>query len=446
MLIFPIYNTSAWGYAYDTSKSEDGFIISGAVGLNYRWTYGSIIWIDKDGNELWNKTYKGVYRAQIWRILDGEDGFILGGITGYDNDDAWIAKVDFEGNLKWQKIYGHKGDGESATSLAKDGKGVIAFLTIAPCENLRNENKCGVIDCPNKDTWIVKLDENGNEVWIKKIDSRDYDSIKSAKKISDGYIAVGVVGDYLEEAKYGNYDVWILKIDDKGETIWSKFFDFGYDDFAWDVVVFEDGYIVTGSASTLNLSQIELKRGNNENEDKNVSITRAFALKVDTSGNLEWIKFFDDGLLSSGWTVFDEERDIVLLGAGRDENGSFIWFKAINEKGDIIWSKEHRENFNFFIPTTGVVRALKLQDGYLVVSAVSNQSLFSCPWLGKFNKSGEVMWKKVYCLSEAQHKEFKFVENQDAKYGGEISFNIILPIATSLVICFLIILLLKRKV
>jgi hypothetical protein len=426
VIFFLVHETVAWSYGYAISESEDGFYICGAAGLNYRWSYGLLIKIDKNGNELWNKTYEGIYRSQIWRCLKSEDGLFLGGVTGF-NDDAWIAKVDFDGNMSWQKVYGYGSDADSASCISEDLRGVLGFLTIAPCQNVSKNANTFNLNCPNVDTWILHLDEKGNELWVKKIDFRDYDSIKSAKKVRDGYIAAGVVGDFLGD-RFGNYDIWVLKIDEMGNVVWSKFFNLGYDEFAWDVIEFEEGYVVVGSALNIDLSKIGLQRvEGNESENLTVQASHGFALKLDSSGNLEWVRFFDDGLLSTAWSAFDYKNKLVIAGAGMDKSGSFIWFRALDGYGENVWLKTYRNNFNFFLPYSGPVQALKVEDGYLVVGSVGSVFSSSCPWVGKFNKDGEIIWERAYCLSENQHN-FKFA-NQDSKdqenFIGIIAFGTI---------------------
>ncbi|MBO8179753.1 MAG: hypothetical protein H0Z19_04630 [Archaeoglobus sp.] len=211
---------SGWSMAFDIAKSPDGgYIIAGATGLNYKWSYAWLIKVDSQGNEIWNRTYVGECRSQVWNIDRVDKGYVVGGVTGCHGNDAWIIMLDDAGNVLWQKKYDYGGKGDSATSIVGDGKRVIASITIAPCKD----------GCINEDVWFVQFDERGRELWKNEINYRDYDSIKRVKKTADGgYIGVGSVGDYRGGLRlYGNYDILVVKFNRKGEVEWNRTFDFG---------------------------------------------------------------------------------------------------------------------------------------------------------------------------------------------------------------------------
>ena len=90
-----------WAEAHDAVEIQDGYMISGIfVAPSSPW----LIKIDKDGNEIWNKTYnRHVYEATA-RIIKTSDGNFL--VGGWGEGSAYLLKVDQDGNVIWYYSYG----------------------------------------------------------------------------------------------------------------------------------------------------------------------------------------------------------------------------------------------------------------------------------------------------------------------------------------------------
>jgi len=90
-----------WAKGYDAVEIEDGYMIAGIFADPVSpW----LIKIDKDGNEIWNKTYnRHVYEATA-RIIKTSDGNFL--VGGWGEGSAYLLKVDQDGNVIWYYSYG----------------------------------------------------------------------------------------------------------------------------------------------------------------------------------------------------------------------------------------------------------------------------------------------------------------------------------------------------
>ena len=224
--------------------SDGGYIMVG-----YTSSYGAgladvwVIKIDSDGDIIWQKTYgesETDWVASIIQTADG--GYIMAGHTGPyippgyteppDGDfDVWVVKIDSSGNIIWQKTYGGEGSDEAwSIQQTPDNKFIVAGRT----------NSFGV----SYDFWVFKLDENGEVIWQKTYGGNSTDFGHCIQKTLDnGYIMVG----YTSSFGAGSADVWILKINETGDVIWQK----TYGGNGWDEGNFiqqtPDGkYIVAG--------------------------------------------------------------------------------------------------------------------------------------------------------------------------------------------------------
>jgi hypothetical protein len=124
------------------------------------------IWLiktDKDGNDLWNRTFGGKYvdsASSVQNVTNG--GFVVVGNTnsfGAGWSDIWLLRVDEEGNKLWHKVFGGKNaDKGNSVCQTSDGSFIIAGYTLSygrPGSNIE----------AGKEMWLIKIKANGNKLW-----------------------------------------------------------------------------------------------------------------------------------------------------------------------------------------------------------------------------------------------------------------------------------------
>ena len=96
----------------------------------------------------------------------------------------------------------------------------------------------------NLDTWIIKTDQNGDSLWSKVYGGNKEDVGREIRQTSDGgYIFTG----YTESFSQGKKDVWLVKLDSLGDTVWTKTFGERKDEQAYSLDITQDGgYVITG--------------------------------------------------------------------------------------------------------------------------------------------------------------------------------------------------------
>ncbi|HEC88970.1 MAG TPA: hypothetical protein ENI44_00100, partial [Thermoplasmatales archaeon] len=170
-----IWNKTFGGKYDDTATSLDitndgGYIIAGAT-LSYsqdvgRYLDGWVIKTDKDGNELWSKTFGYPYHDLFDSVEQTNDGgYILAGFTEMNDHKAsiWIVKIDSEGSRIWERILSEDvmSFGENIKQTADGGYIVTGVITAG-----------GFIG----DIILLKLDENGEIIWSKIFDEGGYEN------------------------------------------------------------------------------------------------------------------------------------------------------------------------------------------------------------------------------------------------------------------------------
>jgi hypothetical protein len=144
-----------WGYSVEVT-ADSGFFVAGySNSFNPPNGYDAYYFkVDKNGNLLWQKTVSG----SDWDFIYGstpmpDGGFILCGETytnSYGNADAYLIRINKNGDTLWNKHYGGVLD-EKLNSVC-----VINNRIYAVGNNLTHATDS------ISDAWIMKLDTNGN--------------------------------------------------------------------------------------------------------------------------------------------------------------------------------------------------------------------------------------------------------------------------------------------
>jgi hypothetical protein len=216
-------------------NADGGYIVCGQTeslgGLFGTW----LLKTDSLGDTLWTKVYEGLSASPGRRFHQTADGgFII--TTNFlfsTNWDAFVIKTDAQGDTLWSQAYGGQFN-ENVTSFASTDDGGYLLA--------------GYIGFPgaNPDGWLLKIDSLGNMLWTQVYGGAGYEEFRSISKTLDsGYILCGG----RSPSPMGFIDVWLMKIDAIGDSIWARTWGAGQADEASDVkVCFDGGYILAGSA------------------------------------------------------------------------------------------------------------------------------------------------------------------------------------------------------
>jgi len=172
--------------------------------------------------------------------------------TSNGRDDYWIVKLEVNGNVEWNNLLGGSG-GDEAYSIQQtsDGGYIVAGTSSSSLSGDVTDTSNG-----GDDYWIVKLDVNGNVEWNNLFGGNGMDEANSIHQTTDGgYIVAGsssssLSGDFTDTSNGGD-DYWIVKLDVNGNVEWNNLLGGSGGDEAYSVQQTSDGgYIVTGTSSS----------------------------------------------------------------------------------------------------------------------------------------------------------------------------------------------------
>lgn len=268
---------------------------------------------------VWEKTHGRSEYDRAESIVDSGDGqFMVAGRTssfGAGGLDAYLLKIDGNGNKVWEKTCGGSGD-DVANCIVQSGDGgyVVAGWTTSFGAGLR-------------DVYLLKIDSSGNKIWEKAYGGHSGDGAFSIVESGNGeFIAAGITTSFGA----GNASAYLLKIDSDGNKVWEKTYGGNKDDVAnWIIRSGDDGFIVTGWTDSFGAGGLDF-----------------YLLKIDGDGSKVWEKAYggsdddeaigivesgDGGFIVAGYTT-SEFEDVCLLKI--DADGNKVWEKTYGGNDD----------------------------------------------------------------------------------------------------------------
>lgn len=265
---------------------DGGYIIAGSTGS---WGFGSsdvyVIKLDSLGIKQWSNVYGGTNIDWGYGVVQTYDSTYV--ICGYTNSfgaggyDAYLLKIDAIGNVIWEKTFGGTDwDFGYSIQLTSDSGLIIAGETYS-------------FGSGNNDAYLVKTDSNGNLLWSKSFGGPDKDYAKSAKQTYDGGF---IIAGGTESFGAGMENVYLIRTDSQGDTVWVKTFGGDSVDYANSVAQTpsDSGFIVVGASYSYN----------NGNSDY-------YFFKTDSSGAEMWSQTINS------FSKDDYEADVIPMANGQ---------------------------------------------------------------------------------------------------------------------------------
>ena len=242
-----------WSRAYGGSSHEEaralqqtddgGYVIAG-----YTRSFGDnvptfenfyVVKTDADGDTLWTRAYGGAGAEIAYGIEQNADGeyYVAGYTASYGSGglDAWLVKLNANGDTIWTRTYGGLGP-EEAAALTPTSDGGYALAGVS------SSFTPGIKEC-----YLVKVDAEGTSQWSRHYGGADHDQAYSVEQTYDGgFILVGTTKSYGPGVPAQN-NYYFVRTDTDGDTLWTMVFGGTGNELASAVrQVTGGGYIVAG--------------------------------------------------------------------------------------------------------------------------------------------------------------------------------------------------------
>ncbi len=291
--------------------------------------YSNSIAVDAQGNVYTTGQFSGTGTS------DFDPGPGVFNLSSSGQSDVFICKQDASGNFVWAKKIGAAGN-DWANSITIDYLGNV-LLTGGFSTTVDFDPGVGVFNLSSSggfygwDTFVMKLDANGNFVYAKKIGGTEdnYGNSISVDNLGNVYSVGSFKGTVDFDPGIGIFNLtnsgsgssywvgtYVLKLNASGDFLWAKTIDTGYD--AVSSIDSQGNVILTGKY----IGIIDFDPGSGvynlmPSLSNSVSSRDAFILKLDISGNFVWARLIDgsSSTVSTSSITADTMNNLYVSGS-----------------------------------------------------------------------------------------------------------------------------------
>ncbi|MBU7005797.1 Ig-like domain-containing protein [Phosphitispora fastidiosa] len=308
-------------YAVTESVYDNSYVFAGAT-ENEKKAFA--LKVDKEGRTVWANTFDNMasYGVNVARAVyqTADNGFILAGYaraTWYmGNERIYLVKIDEQGNLEWEKRI-FVADGTARAN----GFGVLqasdgGYIVVG-----------SFLLYDQSDIYICKTDSQGEVEWEQSFGGGAWDYAYAVSGTRDnGFIVAG-------HMELGRRKLTLIKFGDGGGVEWQQNYESALDSTGKSVKQTTDGgYVVTGYTGA-----------------------NIFLTKVDASGNKLWERTYSDGIgysvdvVGDGGYVITGRNSMGIIVIRTDKSGNKVWEKTLESAGATGFAVDYTADKNFVI-------------------------------------------------------------------------------------------------
>lgn len=287
-------------------------------------------------------------------------GIASGGFqnTNAGNTDAYLAKIDNNGNLLWATYYGG--------SLYDYGKSVVVDASgnvylggsTNSTSGIASGGMQNVYGGGPGDAFLVKFDAAGNRLWATYIGGHGYEEGYGLGKDNLGNVFLTgsttstsniAASGFNNSYSGGTSDAYLIKFDGAGNRLWGTYYGDTGDEWGWSIAADASNNVYLSGATS---SSVGIASGGFQNTIS-AGYDDAFLVKFNSSGARIWATYYGNTGNEEGTGVCtDSFGDVYMAGftesTGGISSGGFqntygggltdLFLVKFNSSGNRLWA------------------------------------------------------------------------------------------------------------
>jgi len=372
------------GTDYDGGRSvqecaSGEFIIAGATesyGAGLEDVY--LIRTDAQGDTLWTKTYGGTNDDWGYSVQGcSSGGFIIAGSTtdssGYY--DVYLIRTNANGDTLWTKTYGGTSTDEGySVQEYSSGGFIVAGYT--------NSYGAG-----SGDVYLIRTNANGDTLWTKTYGGTSTDEGYSVQECSSGGF---IIAGWTNSLGAGNYDVYLIRTDAQGDTLWTRTYGGADDDRSYSVQECKTGgFIIAGYT-------------------EGAGYTDVYLIRTNANGDTLWTKTYGGANNDGGYSVQECSSGGFIIAGNTKSFGSGyfdVYLIRTDSLGDTLWTRTYGGT-----DYDGGSSVQECASGGFIIAGYTTDSYgYYDIYLSRVSESGGI--EEEYPQSKIQHSKLQSYPN-----------------------------------
>jgi Secretion system C-terminal sorting domain len=239
--------------------------------------------------------------------------------------------------------------------------------------------------------------------WQKSIGGIDEDAATQIQPTPDGgYIVVGSTkSTSLSIPNHGGWDIFVVKMNSAGNVQWQKCYGGSNAELGYTIATTSDGgYIIGGETNS--------QDGDVTGNTFGIIYNHAWIVKINSTGDIQWQKFINGGLIGSKARSIIQTTDggYLFVGNAYAAMSTFsyddAWVVKLTSVGAVSWALlyggNYHDSFESVVQTT--------DGGYAIAGSTASSNLPNYHaavtgitfdfFIVKINNLGALIWQKLY--------------------------------------------------
>lgn len=292
-----VYGGDSYDSGYEVIETNDnGYLVAGSSGSYEEGMSSQVMLLKTDdlGYEQWRRTYGGQFADQARSMQVSADGNLYIGGFSETIDQSYqvrVLKLTMNGDTIWTRQFGG-----ALWDFCND----VVALSDGGCALFGQTYSYGAGE---GDFYLIRLNSDGDTLWTRTYGGIADESGESISLTEDG-------GFYLtghtESFGSGEKDVYVIKTDAFGDTLWTATAGGIKNEFAYgSCTTFDDGLVAVGGSFSNSPDEGDF-----------------MMYKFDTNGNVVDSRI-EDGSTDEYWIDVIEDGANNLITVGYVENSEF---------------------------------------------------------------------------------------------------------------------------
>ena len=390
--------------------------------------------------------------------------------------DYHAVKLDQNGNKVWDRYFGGtRHDYLMASISTQEGGFLLAGTSLSNQSGEKVSDNVG-----GSDVWIIRLDENGEDLWQQTLGTSGNDEAGAVVQTTDqGFFVAGNINSHQQ--LFGSKDVFISKLSKEGKLIQTTVLGgTGLDEVTAMIATEDGGSLIaiyttsgatedkvwtvpeksTGPSTDQRGADTPIKRSSDLLESLMATTTTAgsyggsavsrqlygksednmgsgdyWIVKLDKDGKIEWQKSYggrdDDrakaiSFTENGYLIAGESRS--QSSGNKKENskeGTDVWMISVDKEGSELWQKNYSFGNRDVVMSLDVIRKTGRNNqsedrGYLIGGYTQAEEKIEADdekfWMLYLDPKGKEEWRK-HVEGKSRKKEERLVSAK-LQYDG----------------------------